>query len=157
MKTVLRILCIVALVLCTAATDAQNIPIGKRIPDVKPQSWLHGVRPARDAKLTCVEFYHPSSKRSRSNIDSLLRLSGEFLRKDFQVVVIASGDEPAIEQQLAGCVDEGVPVGLDTAGECFKALGVNYLPSCIIFDERQKILWAGDSRSLTPQTIKNLK
>lgn len=156
-KYFLRILCTVALISAALAADAQNIPIGRRIPDTRPQTWLNGVRPMRDAKLTCIEFYHPASKRSRSNVDSLMRLSDEFLRRDFQVVVIAAGDRQAVEQQLADVLEVGIPVGLDSDNGCFKDFGVNYLPACIIIDDKQKTLWTGDSRTLTPRTIKNLK
>ena len=157
MRRFLYIICTALLTLAAGRADAQNIPIGRRAPDVKPQSWLHGVRPVRDAKLTCIEFYHPASARSRANIDSLILLTREVLRKDFQVIVVAAGDETVVERQLAVCTEEGVPVGLDPENQCFKALGVTYLPACIIVDDRQKILWTGDSRTLTPQIIGNLK
>ena len=156
MRRFLYILCTALLTLAAVRADAQTIPIGRRIPDVKPQTWLHGVRPVRESQLTCIEFYHPSSRRSLANIDSLIRLSGEFLRKDFQVVVVAAGDEQTVGRQLASCVDEGIPVGIDRDGECFKAFGVTYLPACIIIDDRQKTVWTGDSRTLTAQTIRNM-
>ena len=157
MKRFFYILCAVLLTLTAGSAGAQNIPIGRRIPDVRPQTWLHGVRPVRDSKFTCIEFYHPASSRSRANIDSLMVLTDKLLRKDFQVIVVAAGDEQTVGKQLETPLDEGIPVGLDSTGECFKALGVTYLPASIIIDDRQKIVWAGDSRTLTPQMIQNLK
>ena len=157
MRRFLRILCIVVLTAAAGSVCAQNIPIGKRIPDVKPQSWLDGVRPVRDSKLTCIEFYHPSSKRSRTNLEHLQFLAGEFLHRDFQVVVIAAGDEQAVEKALAPFTDEGIAVGLDTDNACFKAFGVTYLPACVIIDDQKKTVWTGDSKSLTVKLIENLK
>ena len=154
-----RLFCILTIALLTvmaAPAGAQNIPIGKRIPDVRPQEWMGGVRPVREAKLTCIEFFHPSSRRSKSNIESLLALSSEFTHRDFQVVVIAAGDEEAVRTALTPYTEEGIAVGIDRDNECFKALGINYLPACIIIDDQKKIIWTGDSRTLTPKLIKNL-
>lgn len=156
MKRLIRTLCIAAAVVAASLTQAQNIPIGKRAPDVKPRSWLNDVRPVREAVLTCIEFYHPSSSRSLANIESLVALSSEFTHRNFQVMVVAAGDEAAVKKALMPFADEGIAIGLDRDNECFKAFGVNYLPSCIIIDDQRKIVWTGDSKSLTPQLIKSL-
>ena len=156
MKRYLCILCLALLAVVATPADAQNIPIGKRIPDVRPQEWMGGVRPVREAKLTCIEFFHPSSRRSKSNIESLMALSSGFTHRDFQVVIIAAGDEDAIRTALTPYAEEGIAVGIDRGNECFKALGINYLPACIIIDDQKKIIWTGDSKTLTPKLIKNL-
>ena len=136
---------------------AQNTPIGKRIPDVRPNEWLNDVRPLRESKITCVEFFHHASDRSRKNIEHLKMLSEKFTRKDFQVVIVAGGDAESIKKELTQLTNEGFPVGMDLDGECFKACGVNYLPACVIFDNQRKTLWTGDSKSLTAKLIENLK
>ena len=156
MRGFVRTVCIAALMFAAASVQAQNIPIGKRIPDVRPQTWLNGMRPLREAKLICIEFFHPASARSRSNVESLLLLSSEFARRDFQIVVVAGGDAEAVKNALSSFTDRGVAVGFDSSGECFKAFGVDYLPACIIVDEQRKTLWTGDSKTLTDKTIKNL-
>ena len=157
MRHLFHLLGIVAIMLVATSAAAQNIPIGKRIPDVKPQSWLNGVRPLRDSGLTCIEFYHPASKRSMANIDNLRQLAENFTRKDLQIVVVAAGDAEAVESALGSSTDEGVAVGLDTENNCFKAFGVTYLPACVIIDDQKKTVWAGDSKSLTMKLINNLK
>ena len=141
----------------SGTAHAQNIPIGKRIPDVRPQEWLNGERPVREAKLTCIEFFHPSSKRSRTNLEHLKFLAGEFLHRDFQVVVIAAGDEETVRTELTPYTDEGLAVGLDTDNACFKAFGVTYLPACVIIDEQKRTIWTGDSKLLTQRLINDLK
>lgn len=154
MKRFLYTICIALLTLLSTRTaDAQTIPIGRRIPEVKPEAWLNDLRPMRESKLTCIEFFHPSSKRCVDNLPNLLHLSGEFLHKDFQVIVIASGDSQKIEEILTPYTEEGIAVGLDPGGKCFKALGVVYLPACVLIDDQKKVVWTGDSRLMTPRFI----
>ena len=157
MRRIFHILCIMILMLVAAPAAAQTMPIGKRIPDVRPHEWLDAVRPLRDSKLTCIEFFHPSSKRSLDNMPNLLHLSGEFLHKDFQVIVIASGDSRKVEELLKPYTDEGIAVGLDPDGQCFKAFGVVYLPACVLIDDQRKVVWTGDSRLMTPRFIEVMK
>ena len=152
-----RTICIAALLLAAAAVQAQTLPIGKRVPDVKPEMWLDGLRPMRESKLTCIEFFHPSSKRCLDNIKHLLQLSGEFLHKDFQVVVVASGDPQQIDNLLKPYTDEGIAVGIDTDGQCFKAFGVVYLPACVLIDDQKKVVWTGDSRLMSARFIEVMK
>ena len=157
MRRFFYILCLAVLTVVTAPAAAQNTPIGKRIPDVRPHTWLNGVRPSRESRLTCIEFFHPSSKRSMANVANLQSLAARFPRKDFQVVVVASGDAEAVENALLTLTDEGIAVAADTDNACFKAFGVTYLPACVVIDDQKRTVWTGDSKLLTPQLINNLK
>ena len=157
MRHFFYILCIAFAMFSATPAEAQNAPIGKRIPDVKPDVWLNEVRPLRDAKLTCVEFFHPASTRSRKNIEHLKSLAENFARKDFQVVIVAGGDADSVSEELLPLTADGIAVGLDLDNDCFEALEVNYLPACLIFDSQRKAVWTGDSKLLTAKLIDNLK
>jgi len=153
MKKLVLLSFAVAAALCAAA---QNAPLGKRLPDIKPKVWLDGVLPAQNARITCLEFYHPKSSRSRQNIAHLKELAAA-AGGDVRIIVIAGGDERTAADSLRRYIGGGTAVAIDEANRYFEMFDVAYLPACIIVDDHGRAIWVGDSGQLTTERIRELK
>lgn len=145
-----------AFALLSVAAVAQNVPLGKRIPEIKPRVWLGGRMPSPDAGLTCMEFFHPKNARTLHNVEHLQLLRSQ-TGGAFDIIVVSGGDEPSTRQALEHLPVEGMAVAMDESSRWFGRFEVTYLPACIVVDGDGRALWTGDSKQLTPAIILKLK
>lgn len=151
-----KILMLAFALLSVSAACAQNVPLGKRIPEIKPQSWLGGRTPSADAGLTCIEFFHPKSARSLGNVEHLRQLRAE-TGGAFDIVVVSGGDERSTGESLSRFLGDGTAVAVDEQARWFNRFEVSYLPACMVVGSDGRVLWTGDSKQLTPAMIRKLK
>ncbi|MDE6777987.1 MAG: hypothetical protein K2J51_00720 [Alistipes sp.] len=152
----INILMLAFALLSVTAAAAQNVPLGKRIPEIKAQSWLGGRMPSADAGLRCIEFFHPKSARSLANVEHLRQLRAE-TGGAFDIIVVSGADERSTGESLARYADDGTAVAVDEPARLFGRFGVSYLPACMVVGSDGRVLWTGDSKQLTPAMIRKLK
>ena len=63
---------------CIAAAQAQRVVIGERVPELKADTWLGGVRPS-SAPLTYFEFFYSPGKGALESVGHLEELSNKCL------------------------------------------------------------------------------
>ena len=130
---------------------AQNITPGERAPELKIQQWIDGKAPAR-APRTYVEFFHSSCKASMEAVEQLGDLSRRMGDKLRIVIVVRDNDDKAAEL-LRPYLSDRLGAGIDPAGRLFTAYGVHYIPFGVLLGSRNRVLWMGNSRQLTPEII----
>lgn len=150
-----RVMLLTALLgLLAAASPAQNIVLGERVPDLRSAVWLGGRQPAA-APFTYVEFYHTSlrgGEASLANLEALARKLGTKLR----VVVVTREKKEEIEGALAPLLRRSDRFGVVLDGaRYFASYGVSYLPFGVLTDAKNRALWMGNTLTLTEEIIDN--
>ena len=135
----------------TGPGSAQNIVPGERAPELKIQSWIDGRIPAR-APRTYVEFFHSSCKASTEAVERLGELSRQTGDK-LRIVIIVRDDDEKGAEFLRPLLSERIGAGIDPEGRLFTAYGVHYIPFGVLLGPRNRVLWMGNSRQLTPAII----
>ncbi|MEG0498344.1 MAG: hypothetical protein RR318_06595 [Alistipes sp.] len=137
--------------LCTCATKAQNINIGERVPELKISTWIGRQQPVT-APLTYIEFYHSTSKASRTSLDHLQALSNKLGTKLAIIIVSQENSEPTIAA-LTPYVTSQISVGIDPTGKSYANFGVSFIPFGVLVDAKNRALWLGNTLQLTPEFI----
>lgn len=135
--------------------SAQKVVPGGRAPELKIQSWIDNRTPA-PAALTYVEFFHSTSKASQESVVQLKKLA-ESPERSLRIVVIVRDDDQRAAALLRPSLSKQLGAGIDPAGRIFAAYGVNYIPFGVLLDSRNRVLWMGNSRQLTPEIIEKSK
>lgn len=146
-----KILFALALSLLAASAAAQTVMIGDRAPELRTITWLGGQQP-RPAQLTYIEFFQSSNPACKNSVERLQTLSKK-LGDKFHVVVISSEKEDKVGILLTTYVSEHVSVGVDSSDKVFPAFGITYVPSGVLVDAKNRVLWMGNSLQMTEQLI----
>lgn len=149
-----KLITLIVLTIFTASTlRAQKLVIGERAPELKVKEWV-GKKPTTESQAKLIEFFYSASKPSLDRLKALDELSEKHKAK-LLVIVIAKEDKTKIIQ----VVNPGVRkfyTALDDAGKSFSSYGVEFVPFSVIVDARGKVLWMGNSASLTDEVIKKV-
>ena len=143
-------LLLLAVLGCCTAAQAQRVVIGERVPEIKADAWLGGVRPS-PAPLTYIEFFYSPGRGAMESIGHLEELSNK-LGSKLHIVVLTREPEQTVSHLLGGKVSRLMAVALN-ADRDFGSFGVNYIPFGVLVDARNRALWMGNTRTLTPETL----
>lgn len=152
-KAILLILA--ALLLPLAATRAQNIALGDRVPELKVQSWLDDKTPAQ-AERCFVNFFHSANQASVNSVKRLKEISRQ-MGPRLKVVIVAYEGEEKVAQFLRPYLSENFGVAFDPEGKLYKGYGVNYIPFGMLLDAKNRLLWLGNSLQITTDLIEKSK
>lgn len=131
--------------------NTQHIVPGERAPELKIQNWIDGKVPA-PAPRTYVEFFHSSCKASAESVERLGELSRHMGDK-LRIVIIVCNDDQKAAEALRPHLSDSIGAGIDPEGKLFAAYGVHYIPFGVLLGPRNRVLWMGNSRQLTPEII----
>lgn len=143
-------LILLAILGCIAAAHAQRVVIGERVPELKADTWLGGVRPS-PAPLTYIEFFYSPGRGVMESVGHLEELSNK-LGSKLHVVVLTREREDTVARLLGGKVSPLFVVALG-ADRDFGNFGVSYIPFGVLVDARNRALWMGNTRTLTQELI----
>lgn len=143
------ILSIILVLFAANGLIAQNIVIGERAPDLKVKEWL-GPKPA-EGLPRLIEFFYSSSAPSLDRLAPLDKLATKYASK-MSVVLIAKESREKIMEVVKPSTRK-FSTALDDAGKSFSSYGVQFVPFSVLVDSRGKVLWMGNSASLTDQEI----
>lgn len=130
---------------------AQNTVLGERVSEIRSEKWLDNVQPVA-APLTVIAFFtasNPACVKSLAHLHDLAEQLGKRLR------VIAVTRDP-VEQAgpvAAPYLSPRMTVAFDPEGRIFKNFGVNYVPFSMLVNERNRLLWQGNSLQLTESIV----
>lgn len=127
---------------------AQKLIIGVKAPDLKIKEWITDQQP-NSGKPTLIEFFFSRSEpscRRLTVMDSFAKKYGDSLN----VIVIAC--EPK-ERVLKATEKYIFAVGLDTDNKTFSAYGAEFVPFGVLLDDKNKVLWFGNSSKFGDQEL----
>lgn len=139
---------IFAVILFSAATKvtAENIVIGDKLPDMHIKAWLMDMQPEH-ADFTCILFYHSESelcKKSLKQIKRLLNTNAPHLN----MVIITKEDYNTAGVALTEHLANNIGVAFDERGRTFRYFGVNFIPFCVICNNKHRAVWCGNGITL---------
>lgn len=141
---------VLLLAACAAPLRGQTIALGEKAPDLKAEAWL-GEQPAA-APLTYIEFFHTQAaqaERSLAHLAGLCSIFGPQLR----VAVVSREDSTATARVVDCFRAQTWGVVLDPPGRLFAACGARYLPFGVLVDDRNRVVWQGNTLHLKPETV----
>ena len=149
MKKALLIL-LSAWLLKPADSQAQNIILGEKVPELKAAGWIDN-RPPQPAAVTSVEFFHSSNPACITPLKRLRELSAR-PKPQLRVIVVTREDTARIAPLLRPYLSERVSATIH-AERGFSAFGVSYVPFGVLIDARNRAIWMGNSLQFNEQII----
>ncbi len=134
---------------------AQNAALGQKVPEIRAEAWLDGVRPA-SAPLTVLTFFtvsNPVCEQTLEHLHALTEKADERLR----VIIVTRDDEAKIASVMASFLSPRMTVAFDADGKIFKSFGVNYVPFSLLTDAKNRLLWQGNPLRLTEKIVSTAK
>lgn len=153
MKKALLIL-LSAWLLKPADSQAQNIILGEKVPELKAAGWIDNRHPA-PAPITYVEFFHSSNPACINSLKRLRALATK-PKSDLRVIVVTREDTARIAPMLRPYLSERVTATIH-ADRGFSAFGVTYVPFGVLIDARNRALWMGNSLQFNEKVIEQSK
>lgn len=144
---------IVLTIVATSSLWAQKLVIGERAPELKVKEWVDK-KPTVESQAKLIEFFYSASKPSIDRLRILDELSEKYKTK-LLVIIIAKEDREKIVQ-VVNPGSRKFYTALDDAGKSFSSYGVQFVPFSVIVDARGKVLWMGNSASLSDEVINNV-
>ncbi len=138
-------------VLSAPALRAQYVAWGERAPKYKIPTWLDDHLPSAGER-TYLEFFSAANPDCQHSLDRLQILTRQSSKK-LCVVVITKDRAEVASPLLRGYLSEQIGVALDSQARVFTLYGVNYVPFGVLLDERNRVLWMGNSLELTDEII----
>lgn len=130
---------------------AQNAALGQKVPEIRAEAWLNGVRPA-SAPLTVLTFFSVSNPLCGQTIEHLYALM-EKTDNRLRVILVTRDDEAKIAPVMAPYYSPRMTVAFDADGKIFNSFGVNYVPFSLLIDLRNRLLWQGNPLRLTENIV----
>ena len=144
-----------AMILSLGSTlQAQNIIIGDKAPDLRIKQWLMDMQPEA-AAYTCVLFYHSESPLCRKHISSVKSIAKE-VDGELNIVILTKEKYGKAGVTLTEHLDDHIGVAFDDEGRTFRSYGVRFIPFCVIYDAKRKVVWCGHAGSLNEKTIERV-
>ncbi len=149
MKKALLIL-LSAWILAPSDTEAQNILLGEKVPELKAAGWIDNRHPA-PATVTYLEFFHSSNPACLTSLKRLKELATR-PKSPLRVIVVTREDTariaPILRPYLSGRISATIH-----AERGFSAFGVTYVPFGVLIDARNRALWMGNSLQFNEKLI----
>lgn len=133
------------------SASAQNVALGERVPEIKCETWLGGVRPA-EAHATVILFFSASNPACVTSLERLHALSEESDGR-LRVIVVTRDDEARVAPVATPCLSERTVVAFDADGKIYRNFGVDYVPFAVLTDARNRVLWQGNSLRLNETVL----
>lgn len=149
MKKALLIL-LSAWILTPSDSEAQNIILGEKVPELKAAGWIDNRHPA-PAALTYVEFFHSSNPACLNSIRRLREIASK-PESRMRVIIVTCEDTARIAHILRPYLSDRVAATIH-GKRGFTAFGVSYLPFGVLVDTRHRALWMGNSLQINEQII----
>lgn len=138
----------IAILLCfgRGLASAQNAALGERVPEIKSETWLGGIRPD-EAPSTVILFFSASNPACVTSLERLHALA-EKANGRLRVIVVTRDEEARVAPVATPYLSPRMTVAFDTDGKIYKNFGVNYIPFALLTDTRNRVLWQGNSLHL---------
>lgn len=145
------IITLLALVSTAVVCNGQNMAIGTKVPAITPSEW-YGAPLVVQSEPVLVEFFHTSNRDAKQRVIELTRLAKKYDGK-MKVVVISSQPREIVEEMVDTA--SGYFVAIDTDRNIHSAYGVKYVPYSVIIDNKGRLAWLGNSKSLSDREIED--
>lgn len=150
----LKIAAVFIFALALQAVAAQTLVVGEKVPDFRVREWADMRRPmAAPHRMMLVEFFHSSNQESVNRLAELNRLAKQYAG-GLTVIVITKEESP----EVAGMLRKASAlyyIGTDDNSRTFTAFGVQYVPYAVLIDPKGRLLWMGNSTTMTADVIEN--
>ena len=133
----------------TVVASAQNMSIGTKVPAIAPAEW-YGAQLTVQNEPVLVEFFHTTNRDAKARAAELARLAKKY-DGELKVVVVVS--QPIEIGEDVVDTTSGYFVAVDTARKIHNAYGVKYVPYSVLVDGKGRLVWLGNSKSLTDKQI----
>ena len=118
-------------------------------PALAPAEW-YGAQLTVQNEPMLVEFFHTSNRDAKARAAELARLAKKY-DGELKVVVVVSQPVEIVEDVVD--TTSGYFVAVDTARKIHNAYGVKYVPYSVLVDSKGRLVWIGNSKSLTDKQI----
>lgn len=143
------IITLLALVSTAMVCNGQNMAIGTKVPAIAPAEW-YGAPMVVQSEPILVEFFHTSNRDAAARAIELTRLAKKYDGK-MKVVVITTQPRELVEEMVDTA--SGYFVAIDADRKIHTAYGVKYVPYSVIVDNKGRLAWLGNSKTLTDKLI----
>lgn len=133
------------------ACYGQNMAIGTKVSNIVPSEW-YGAQLSVQNEPVLVEFFHTANRDAAARAAELARLAAKYDGK-MKVVVVTSQPREIVEDLLNTA--SGYFVAIDTNRKIHLAYGVKYVPYSVIVDSKGRLVWLGNSKTLTDSLIED--
>ena len=154
MRAILTILA--AMTMFISATQAQQIRLGHRIPDINVVSELGTEIKLIEKEYVCLIFVHTDSMPCISAIEHYQAISQD-LSTRMATVLITSEERDEDVDVVARYVNSHTSVAFDDEYRTFQAFGVDFVPFGVIYDtKRRRALWFGSMLQLQREMLEDI-
>lgn len=138
-----------ALTLSMHLAHGQKLIIGGRAPELKVKEWAT-TKPAESGPRL-IEFFFSGSKPS---VDRLTQVDAIAKTFNGRLTVIVITKEPKDKvMSILSPSSRSYFVAMDDNGRSFDAYGIQFVPFCVIIDNKGRIAWFGNSTSLCEEVV----
>ena len=145
------LLILTALSLTGTAAMAQKLTIGERAAEIKSTRKM-GTKQVAGEKIKVIEFFHCSNKQCAARLEELDRLAKKY--DGTLEVTVVTRDPAEKAMPILKPESRSYQVVIDEDGKVFENYGVKYVPFAVLVDKKGKVIWFGNSSSLTEDMIK---
>lgn len=130
----------------------QRLVIGEKAPELKIMQWV-GDKPEEGRRARLIEFFQAGGAPSVERLPKLWSIAKQY--HSTLTVILVSKDS---EESLKAVLPSYPPffTGIDGSGATFSAYSVKFVPFSVLTDDRGRILWFGNSASLTNDLLMGL-
>ncbi len=146
------LLTLLSFMLFLSTSQAQQIRLGHRIPDIKIVS-EHG----EDLKFinkeyVCLVFVHSESHPCMDALAHLRSISNHLNER--MATVLISAEDSTKSEAWRDLVDDNIYLTFDNNLHTFHAFGVNFVPFGVVYDtKRRRALWFGSLLQLQHEVL----
>lgn len=146
------LLTLLSLILFLTASQAQQIRLGHRIPDVKVISAYGDDLKFINEEYVCLVFAHSESQPCIDALSHLHNISN-YLGERMATVLISAEDSTKSDI-WRGLIDDNIYLTFDDNLRTFRAFGVDFVPFSVIYNtKRHRALWFGSLLQLQPEVL----
>lgn len=154
-KTVLMKKFILVLIMMLGSVPmamAQRLLIGDKVPDLKSTTWVDGRKPSGD-KPIFIDFFMSESETCMKLLPKFEALYNKYKdRIDFVLITKESNNEI-----IRAIGSKDYFIAIDTKGNIYTKLAVEFLPYSIFVSSGGKLMWQGNLANLREETLQKDK
>lgn len=144
---------ILAALVLPLTTQAQNVIVGDKTPDMHVRKWLMDTEPS-EAEYSCLLFFHSRSHLCQQALTSLKRhISNYGDRLNLTIITKEAYEQAGVA--LTEHLKERIGVAFDDNGKTFRDFGVKFIPFCVI-THKKRVVWCGNGALLNDETMSKI-
>lgn len=149
------LLTLLSLVLFLTASQAQQIRLGHRIPDIKAVSGHGDNLKFNDKEYVCLVFAHSDSQPCIDALEHLHSISSYLGERMATLLISSEGIEE--RETWRGLINNNIYLAFDNEFRTFRAFGVDFVPFAVVYEtKRHRALWFGSLLQLQREVLDDI-